>query len=207
MMGCTSVSTKSAHESCSIAMAMLMLNKNHEPKSPISTIQQTFPLNKRPRSLAEDEVSPTTIAKTDTDHSYSDVGVSKKPRVLMLNGGFRMPSLQGGKANQAKPVSLAAFQSIWSKAESQGVSRELFARRLYRGGTRQRAIKPTHAARNDFRLPSLGGNTDGDKKKNKPAVVKRTSSSLKSFRQVWSMAEDKEVAREILSRKMQKGPR
>ena len=199
MLGYTSLSTKSAPREPSVAMMMLMLNEKNQPVLPLSTI----PLKKRLLSPLSEEFSPSTIAKID--HSYIDVGEDSSKRVLLskLNGGFRMPSLQSGKTtNQVKPVSLASFKSIWSSApDSQDyVSRELFARRLYRG-SRQAIKEPTHA-RNDFRLPSLLGNTKGDHKK--PTVVK-TSSSLKSFRQVWSMTEDKEVAREILSRKMQKG--
>jgi hypothetical protein len=186
----TSLSTKSAHES-SVAMMMLMLSKN-QSVLPIPTIQ-TFPLKTRSLSISK-EPSPT-IAKTDSSYIV-DVRGSKR---VKLNGGFRMPSLQSGKANQVlKPVSLTSFKSIWSSSDSQVVSREILARSLHRGRSRQ-AIKPTRA-RNDFRLPSLG-NTDGDKK---PTVVKKLPSS-KYFRQVWSIAEDKEVAREILSRKMQKG--
>jgi hypothetical protein len=201
----TSLSTNSAYEESSVAMMMLMLN-NQQPVLPISTSVRTFPrlTNKRPLSLSSKELLSPTIAMTDAG-SYIDVGVSSK-HVKLPSGGFRMPSLQSnGKANQVlKPVSLTSFKSIWSSADhSQDVSRELFARRLYRGGgasRQEQAMKPI-LARNDFRLPSLG-NTNGEKK---PTAVKKSSSSLKYFRQVWSMAKDKEVAREMLSRKMQKG--
>lgn len=199
----SSLSTKSAPYEPSVAMMMLMLNKKNQPVLPDSTTP-TFLLKKRPLPPLSEELRPSsTIAKID--QSYVDmVAGSKRVLLSKLNGGgFRMPSLQSGKkTNQVKPVSLTSFKSIcYSAPNSQDyLSRELFARRLYRGG--RQAIKESTHARNDFHLPSLLGKTKGDHKK--PTVVK-ASSSLKSFRQLWSMTEDKEVAREILSRKMQKG--